>query len=424
VFKRFSLLFVTAALILATALTAAPARGQGPIWPTADWTTSTPEAQGMDSEELAAYFQMWSQPHFNFDSMVVVRHGQIVAEAYGPLTQPDTLREMASCSKSVTGALVGVLLQEGLLPSLDTPILDLFPDKTIQNLDAKKQAVTVRDLLTMSSGIECDDLSVGPEEIYTSGLMETADDWLQFALDLPIEGEPGAQWYYCSAPVHILSGMITELTGMPAADYATEKLFAPLGITDYTWTSSPTGVTLGYSDLKLTARDMAKFGYLLLNGGQWGGQQIIPADYAQASLGSQIVTQWGAIGYGYLWWRFEPMNVSYALGWAGKYILLLPDKDMVVVLTSAMTQGINTGLQHFPMMFATAGLTASGGPLPENPDAFEQLQTVLKGIHEPAAQPVPALPALAAEVSGQTAWRIDWASTGSSSPSTTAPRPR
>jgi len=92
--------------------------------------------------------------------------------------------------------------------------------------------------------------------------------------------------------------MITQLTGMSAADYAAEKLFAPLGITDYTWTGSPTGITLGYSDLKLSARDMAKFGYLYLNDGQWEGQQIIPADYAQASLASQIAT------HGTLWLRF------------------------------------------------------------------------------------------------------------------------
>lgn len=389
-FKRFAFLVMLMAIALSAASGAPTASGQNTSWPANDWPTSTPEAQGMHSGELAAFFETWSQPHFNFDSMVVVRHGTIVAEAYGPLTQPETIREMASCSKSVTSALAGVLLQEGLLDSLDTPILEFFPDMTTQNVDAKKQAVTVRDLLTMSSGIECNDV-----------IMETTEDWLQYALDLPISGEPGEQWNYCNAPVHILSGMITQLTGMSAADYAAEKLFAPLGITDYTWTGSPTGITLGYSDLKLSARDMAKFGYLYLNDGQWEGQQIIPADYAQASLVSQIATQWDAIGYGFLWWHFEPINVTYALGWAGKYILLLPDKDMVVVLTSAMTQGINTGLQHFPLMFAAISLTAAEEPLPDNGEAFERLQTVLQNIHEPSAQPVPLLPAVAAEVSGQ-----------------------
>jgi CubicO group peptidase (beta-lactamase class C family) len=400
--KRTVVILTVVVLMLQVVLIAPSASGQADkVWPTEGWATSTPEAQGMRSGELANYFATWSQPHFNLDSMIVVRHGYIVAEAYGPLTQPEDIRPMFSCSKSVTSALVGVMLQEGVLTSLDTPVLDFFPDKTIQNVDARKQALTVRNLLTMSSGVECNDMEAGPMDLGTSDVMETTDDWLQFALDLPMAADPGTQWYYCNAPVHILSAIITEITGMSALDYAAEKLFKPLGITDYSWTSSPTGVSLGYSDLKLTPRDMAKFGYLYLNDGQWDGQQIIPADYARASIGKQIETPWPDTVYGYLWWRVDSINLSFALGYAGKYIMVLPDKDMVVVVTSSMTDNIRVGLQAYPMFFSTVMLPTADEALPDNPDGFNRLASVIQGIHEPAAQPVPAMPALAATISGQ-----------------------
>ncbi len=403
--KRIIVMLTISVLMLHVVLIAPSVNGQeDKVWPTEAWATSTPEAQGMSSDELAAYFGLWSQAHFNLDSMVVVRHGYIVAEAYGPLTQPDDIRPMFSCSKSVTSALIGVMLQQGILDSIDTPVLEFFPDKTIENIDARKQALTVRNLLTMSSGVECNDMESGPMNLGTSDTMETTDDWLQFALDLPITTDPGTQWYYCNAPVLILSAIITEATGMSALDYAAEKLFRPLGITDYIWTSSPSGITLGYSDLKLTPRDMAKFGYLLLNDGQWDGQQIIPAEYAQASLGKQIDTPWSEAGdtfYGYLWWRVDSINLSFALGYAGKYIMVLPDKDLVVVVTSSMTDTIRVGLQAYPMFFSTALLSTSNEALPDNPEAFNKLASIIQGIHEPAAQPVPAMPALAASISGQ-----------------------
>jgi len=371
------------------------------VWPTEEWATSTPEAQGMSSEELTAFFNTWSQPQFNFDSMVVVRHGHIVAEAYGPLTQPQDLRQMASVSKSITSALIGVMLQEGVLESLDTPVMDLFPNRTIANIDAKKEALTVRDLLKMGSGVECTDMDVPPGEPGTSDIMQTTDDWLQFALDLPIVNDPGTQWYYCNAGVHILSGIITEVTGMSALDYAAEKLFGPLGITAYEWSDSPTGISFGYSDLKLRPRDMARFGYLYLNDGQWDGQQIIPAEFAQASLDNQIETPWTGTSYGYLWWRIDPINLSFALGFGGQYIIVVPDMDLVVAATSAMTDNIRAGLQAYPMFFTTVQLSASDDALPENQAAFTALQSVLQSIHEPEALPVPAMPALANQISGQ-----------------------
>ena len=398
---RISLLTITA-LLLQTLLVVPSASSQEEVvWPTETWAVSTPEAQGMDSGELAAYLEVLAQDHFHLSSVVVVRNGTIVAEAYSPMLQPDTAIGMYSASKSVTSALIGILIQDGLLDGIDTPVLSLFPDRIIENVDARKEAMTVRDLLTMGAGLECNDMQAGSLTVGTSDLMHDSDDWIQFALDLPMATEPGSQWNYCSAFTHILSGIITELTGMSALDYAAEKLFAPLGISDYAWASSPTGVSFGFGDLHLTPRDMAKFGYLYLNHGQWDGEQIIPADYVDASLAAQIETPWPDTVYGYQWWRVDSINLSFALGYAGTYLLVAPDKNLTVVLTSSMTEAIRPGVQAYPMFFATVGLTTSDQPLAENAEAYSQLETVVAQINDPVPELITSMPALAEQVSGR-----------------------
>lgn len=402
--KQFLRLNVVAALLAAALMIVLPVSGQDRAWPTDGWPTSTPEAQGMKSEELAAFFEQWSQDHFNLDSLIVVRHGHIVAEAYTPLNSSDLKHDMYSATKSVTGALVGVMLKEGLLEGLDTPVLKLFPDRTVQNVDERKEALTVRDLLTMGAGMECSDMEAGFLVRGTGDLMEEAEDDLQFALDLPMAAAPGDVWNYCGAFTQILSGIITEKTGMTALDYAVEKLFEPLGITDYSWSDSQTGLSLGYSGMYLAPRDMAKFGYLYLNQGQWDGEQIIPAEYAAASLSAQINTPWESTTYGYLWWRFEPINVSFALGYGGQYILLVPNSDLVIVLTGGVTENIRPALNAFPMFFAAAGISVSDTALPENPEGVNQLEQVIAAIGSPVTQPVPPLPELAAQISGKSYW--------------------
>ena len=374
------------------------------VWPTDGWPTSTPEAQGLNSAELARYVSTWLQPQFNMDSLLVIRNGYLVAEAYTPLNGPENRHRTYSASKSVTGALIGVLLQEGLLQSLDTPVLSLFPEREVANVDARKETITVRHLLMMAGGLDINDMQAAQLGVPdTTSLMEQSADWVQFALDLPMAAEPGSQWYYSNPGVHILSGIITQLTGKSALDYAAEKLFTPLGITDYYWPSSPAGVSIGYAELELTPRDMAKIGYLYLNDGQWDGRQIIPADYARASLGRQINTPFGDPNtvYGYLWWRLDAQNFSFALGHGGQYIIVLPDKDLVVVTTGGMTEDLRVMLNGYGMFFNTVALAAAEAALPANPEAVAQLEAAIAGVQQPEAAAVPTLPPLAARISGR-----------------------
>lgn len=377
-------------------------------FPTTGWQTSTPEEQGMNSSELAAYYTTWSQEAFNLDDLLVIRHGKIVAEAYGPLSDENTLHQMYSATKSIMGTLIGVLIQDGLLESVDVPIVDLFPDRTIANLDERKAAITVADLMEMASGLQSNDMVAKQLDLpATSELMEKSDDWVQFALDLPIAADPGTQWNYSNTAPMILSGLVTELTGKSAAEYAEEKLFTPLGISNYRWDSNADGLNTGASGLYLTPRDMAKIGYLFLHNGEWDGQQIIPSDYAQAAIGNRINTPWDGTNYGYFWWRIEDINFSFALGHAGQYIMIMPDKDLIVVANGVMIEEVRVPLNGYPMFYASAFLTTADEALAANEEGVAALQTVIDQIRNPAAQAVPDLPPLAAQISNKPYFLID-----------------
>ena len=367
-------------------------------WPTTEWPTSTPEEQGMDSAELAGLFANFSQPFFNMDGLMVVRHGVNVAEVYAPPQTAEIPHHMASGAKSVVATLIGALLQEGKLESLDTPVLSLFPDRTVQNPSPEKEAITVRHLLTMSSGLACD--ANAPGDTTNVGI-ENSEDWLQYVLDLPVTAEPGTEWRYCNAAISVLSALITELTGISALDYAKEVLFEPLSINDVAWGANPQGTNMGAADLFMTVPDMAKLGYLYLHGGEWDGQQIIPADFAAEATHTQINTPWDGFCYGYLWWTDCANTYAYALGAGGTYIVVNPSQDTVIVHTGGAPEAIRVAIQGFPFLYMANALTLSDEPLSANPGAFAQLEEVIAAVENPEPQPIPDAPAMAGQVSGQ-----------------------
>ncbi|MEZ4671179.1 MAG: serine hydrolase [Anaerolineae bacterium] len=366
-------------------------------FPTTDWRISTPEAQGLDSAQLAGFFQTFSQKHFNLDSLLIVRNGYVVAEAYHPPFKQNMPHQLYSVTKSVTSALVGILLKDGYLKSLDTPVVSLFPERTIQNLNANKKAMTIRDLLTMRAGFACD-VNTGADT--NTEQMLASDDWLQYTLDMPMGSKPGTEFHYCNNVAFLLSGIVNQTTGMSAVDFAAEKLFGPLGITNYVWAVSPHGVAFGASDLQLTTRDMAKFGYLFLNDGKWNGQQIIPADYAKAAISPQTETGWQDTSYGYMWWYADSIKAPLALGSGGQYIRLDPERNIIAVVTGGFTEALRAPLQY-PFTYFMATWNAADDALPENADAQQQLKDVIARIENPAAVTVQAQPEIAAQVSGQ-----------------------
>ena len=261
-----------AALVL-TCLFAGTAFAAETPWPTASWQTSTPEQQGMSSGALADLIDTVGTRMQ--DSLLIVRHGRIVAEAYYAPYRSGIPHDLRSVTKSVIGTLTAIEVREGLLDGTGHAVLDLFADQQIANIDDNKKAITVQDLLDMTSGIKWQEKNYTPDE--TIMRMYDAPDRTAFVLDQPMSDPPSLKFYCNSGNPYVLSAVITRKTGKNASDYAKQRLFAPLGITTDRWrTPDAQGVTDGEAGLSLDPRDMLKIGYLYLHEGMWDGQRISP----------------------------------------------------------------------------------------------------------------------------------------------------
>ena len=311
-------------------------------WPTDGWLNSTPEEQGMDSELLNEMMDQIQLQAIRIDSISIVRNGYMVFDEY-PRTFYDADREhiIHSCTKSFTSALVGIALSEGYIDSVDSKLVDLLPNRTIANLDERKQAITLEHLLTMTSGLEWDEWT----EPYDSPLndhyqMWFASDSVQYILDKPMAYDPGEAWVYSSGGTNLLGAIVSEATGISLFDYAVDKLFTPLGISpsDVFWPSDNHGRYWASGGVEMLPRDMAKFGYLYLNNGTWDGEQIIPTAWVEQSADT-LVDFNDYSGYSYQWWTYptDIVNVYAAVGYRGQYIFVIPELDMVVVFTSSVS---------------------------------------------------------------------------------------
>src|SRR3984885_4491278 len=272
--KHFALSAMLSLCALLTCLRPGPARAedldQSP-WPTKQWLTSTPEEQGMDASALAKLVAYGASN--SFDGLLVVRHGRIVTEAYYAPYTGDIPHEIFSSTKAITGTLLGMVYKDGLLDRLDHPMLDFFADRRVANVDDRKKAITVQNLLDMTSGLDWDQGFEGGKEQSRIDL-ERSSNWTQFILDRPMAHTPGEVFNYSNGDSDLVSALVTKLTGKLADDYAREKLFGPLGITDWHWDRDPQGLTIGDGMLTLLPRDMAKIGYLYLRHGEGGGKRL------------------------------------------------------------------------------------------------------------------------------------------------------
>lgn len=224
------LLSVLLAFLLAISALPATAQEKPQPWPTKEWATSSPEEQGMSSERLARLVEFGGSN--NMDSLLVTRHGRIVLEAtYAPF-QAGLKHRINSSTKAVISTLVAMAMRDGKLDSTDRKVMEFFADRTIANLDERKQAITVRHLLDMTSGLEW---SEGLDGFRSFLAMERSPDWQQFILDQPMSTAPGTLFYYDSGNSHLLSAILTKVTGKSALAYARETLFGPLGIDDVMW---------------------------------------------------------------------------------------------------------------------------------------------------------------------------------------------
>jgi CubicO group peptidase (beta-lactamase class C family) len=360
----------------------------------------------MDSELLVEALDILAeQEDYEVHSLLIVRNGYIVTDAYFYPFAEETLHNTFSVTKSITATLIGIALERGYIESIEQPVLEFFPERTVANLDANKQAMTLEDLLTMQTGF---DFISMPEDTAWKMVL-TSDDWVQFTLDLPMQEEPGTFFAYCSPGSHLLSAIIQQTTGMSALDFASECLFSPLGISDVGWPSDPQDITHGMSDLHLSPHDMAKIGCLYLNNGSWDGRQIVPAEWVTAATKAHVDfdnnrgsygSQENDHGYGYQWW-IKPDQYS-AVGHGGQYIVVSPDRNLVVVLTGG---GGVTGVVGEVLSSYIFPAAESDEPLPANPDSVASLENLTQSLSSPPpAEPkdVPPLPEIAQMISGKT----------------------
>jgi CubicO group peptidase (beta-lactamase class C family) len=332
----------------------------------------------MDSEMLADMLDTIQKRNYHIDSVSVVRNGYMVADAYVHPFSPDSRHVIHSCTKSIISALVGIAIEEGYIKSVEQPVLDFFPGRTVAHLDANKKAMTLEDVLTMSTGLECRD-----SYLYRwRGLrqMRQSQDWVQFVLDLPMAEEPGTRFEYCNGASFLLSAIIQETTGMSASAFAEKRLFGPLGISDAEWPSNPQGITIGWSELHMRPHDMAKIGYLYLNKGQWDGKQIVPSAWVEASTRKQISATLQD-GYGYQWWVAHN-GVYMALGYAGQFIFVMPEQALVVAFTSDLEERDFYVPQRLLNDFIIpAGKSPTA--LPANPDGVALLESRTQALANP-----------------------------------------
>jgi len=330
----FSTLFLSCAV--ATEFNSAwaeekPARYEDYL-PTTVWQSSPPEAQGMASETLARLVEKASNSEKRIHSITIIRNGYMLLDAYFDTFRIHKRHRVYSCTKSVMSALIGIAIEHGHVSDVHQRVSSFFPEQGVSAYDSVKRNITLKHLLTMTSGLNCTDSYL----FKWKGLwaMRRSNDWAQHVLNLPMREQPGTSFNYCNGVSHLLSEIIQRSTGMTAFEYAKQSLFTPLGINDVTWAHNSTGVTVGYSDLMLTPHDMAKIGFLYLKQGRWGTQQIIPTEWVRQSFKPHIAATLFP-HYGYQWW-IDSSGYYVAAGYKGQYIFVLPDHNMVVVFTGAL----------------------------------------------------------------------------------------
>ncbi|MFO0694121.1 MAG: serine hydrolase [Polyangiales bacterium] len=370
--RRVLALLVFASLLGACGSSSPPSNE---VWPTDVWARAAPETQGFDSAMLASLVQAISDTGTPMHSLSIVRRGVVILDVrFFPWIE-DRPHDVASCTKSLTSTGVGLALRDGTIPSLDARLLSFFPERTIANGSDEKQAISLRDALTMRAGFQC---IADPAEL-TLFAMTQSPDYVQFALDLPMQTAPGTEWVYCSPVPHLLSAVVGGVAGEPLDAYLGERLFAPLGITDVVWPRDPQGVSHGWGDVRMRPLDLARIGLLFARGGRWRDGRLLSESWVEAALSDQTST-----GYGYLWW-VDPEAFS-ARGRGGQYLYVIPSKDLILVTTASAGPEDEARFSALLAGFLLPALK-SDSALPPNPDAVSSLDERIAL----AAQPPPAV---------------------------------
>lgn len=324
------------------------------------WETASLSSVGMNISKIESLVnKIKSNTYEEVHSVVVIKNDKLVFEEYFPghdflyngqnfhgayiEFDRNTRHNTHSVTKSFTSALVGIAVDKGLIQSIDEKIFNYFADYS-SLLDQQKEKITIKHMLTMSSGFQWNewDVSISQSNHDIIRLIFSSDP-VYYVLSKPIVTEPGSAYYYNGGTVDLLGQIVKRASGMGVENFSHTNLFGPLGITNYNWqTMYGSGITCCHGDVYITPRDMAKIGYLYLKKGIWKDTRIISEEWINNSVQNHITppVNW-AYGYGYLWWLKRYYSVEHiynsinAEGWGGQQIILIPSEDMVVVFTGA-----------------------------------------------------------------------------------------
>lgn len=341
-------------------------------WPVKQWPTADAARVGIRAAELASLDADLKAGRFgHVDSMLVIRCGSVVKQAIysrdyqktygelakkkGPLTptlngpynyydpawhpfyRNSSLHTLQSISKTVTSVVIGIAIQRGEFPGIDTPVLKFFDLAQVKNVDDRKQRMTIRHLLTMTAGLEWHESLPYDDPRNSCIIMESLHDWIPFAIDQAMSDEPGRKFNYNSGATQLLSYIFKKATGSDIQDYAARHLFNPLGIKRYFWKRTPTGLTDTEGGLYLRPEDLARIAYLFLRRGQWDGKQIVSHEWVKQSTTPAIEVS-ADTKYGFKWWLpAYGGNRSTAWvgnGFGGQQVIVFPAEEVIVVFTS------------------------------------------------------------------------------------------
>ena len=322
---------------------------EGDYWPTEDWRKAEPELMGLDKGVISALDEKITGKYKNLKGIVVVRKKHIVFERYYQGCTSQEAQNVASVTKSVISALVGIAIDQGYLESAEQSVLDFFPEYQAGSGDIRKQAVTLKQVLNMTAPFAFSWKNMDSRPFEPLDRLRRQRDWSKYILDLMGSSSQSGQFQYSTPGAHLLSAVISRATGRSAREFANEFLFGPLGMQTIPdremrsykledifgknvqgWIKDPQGYNTGGWGLTLSPRDMARLGLLYLNGGVWEGRQVISENWIRES------TAPNENDYGYLWWLWEKAGVKIftALGYGGNMICCIPETDLVVVTTA------------------------------------------------------------------------------------------
>ncbi len=275
------------------------------------------------------------------NGVVVIKNGQLLIEEYFGRGRRGKIHNPRSVGKTFASTMLGMALEEGYLKNIKQTLSDFYDLSKYKNSDSKKSSVTLRQLMTMTSGFEAFDFD--PESIGNEENMYPTDNWVNWALNLPMASDrnPGDKWYYFTGGAVLLGDIIHKSVPGGLEKYADEKLFRPLGISKYQWQYTPQKVANTAGGLSLTALGFAKYGQLYKDGGKWNGEQILPQRWVEESLQNYHQTTEQGLGYGYFWWQKEydvngeKHEVYFCSGNGGNKIFVFKDQPLVIVITAS-----------------------------------------------------------------------------------------